>query len=569
MRQNEAFWIVIRRLRAPFLAIIVTYAISILLLTLVAGKDNDGNVYYLTFFDAFYIISYTANTIGFGEIPYALTYPQRLVMTISIYLTVPAWFYAIGTIVGLFRDMAFQRALKRISFRRSIGHINEDFVVICGYNSISRIMIEKFQLYGKYRIVVLDKIEDKIDELNMEGYYPTVPALAADATMTDVLEDAGISSPHCKALFVLFEDDDINIKVAVKAKILNDNISIVAESSFSAGLQNLKDVGVEHVIDPYHYVATRIEYMLNTPHLYALLNWLSGGNLNLSKKTKLTRGKYIICSRGRLGKAIKEVLLKNGIEYEIVDIFKETKAKEGGDRELLLKAGIEKAECIIAGTPDDAVNLSAIITARKLNPGIFVMVRENKMEENSVFAALRANAVFVMDRIVAVRSYNIIARPMVVRFADELCKKSDEWGQHIVGRLTEIINKKPQLKEININEEEAYALLPTLQKQTITYRDLVANVDGKGRELELVILGLLRRSGEFVMGPSFSSNFEIGDKILIAGTDDAIDEFEEILNNFGKLYFVLNKQEEPNWLIERLSKFIQKKVQSPKKSKEL
>lgn len=562
MRQREAFWIVIRRLRAPILALIVSYSISIILLTSVEGKDANGNPYRLTFFDAFYIVSYTANTIGFGEIPYALTYPQRMMMTITIYLTVPAWFYAIGMIVGLFQDKAFKRELKRMIFKNQIERFNEDFVVICGYNSISRIMIDKFQKYGKYRLVVLDKLADKIDELTLKGYYPEIPALAADATMVDVLEDSGIGSPHCKALFVLFEDDDLNIKVAVKAKIINPNISIISESSFFAGLQNLTDVGVDYVIDPYRYVAIRVEYMLNTPYLYALLNWLGGGNLNLSRKAKLGRGKYIICSRGRLGKAIKEVLERNNIEHEIVDTFKETKAKTGGDRELLLNAGIETAECLIAGTPDDAVNLSAIITARKLNPNIFLMVRENKMEENSVFAALRANSVFIMDKIVAVRAYNIIARPLVVRFADELINKSDEWGRHIVERLTNIVNKKPQLQEIAIDENEAYALAPTLKERSVSYRDLIANVNGEGRELELIVFAVLKANGEFIMAPSFESNFEYGDKLLIAGTDEAIDEFERILNNINKLYFVLNKQEIPNWLIDKAVKFFKKSSQA-------
>lgn len=559
MRQKEAFWIVIRRLRAPILAIILSYFVSIILLVSVEGKDASGNPYYLTFFDAFYIVSYTANTIGFGEIPYALTYPQRMAMTISIYLTVPAWFYAIGTIVGLIGDKAFRRELKRMLFARKIERFREGFVVICGYNSVSRIMIDKFQLQGKYRVVVLDKIEEKIDELTLKGYYPTVPALAADATATSVLEDAGVNSPYCKALFVLFEDDDLNIKVAVKAKIINKDITIVTESSFAAGLSNLKDVGVDYVIDPYKYVAVRVEYMLNTPHLYALLNWLSGGNLNLSKKAKLGRGKYIVCSRGRLGKAIKEVLERNGIEHEIVDIFQETKAKMGGDRELLLKAGIEDAECLIAGTPDDAVNLSAIITARKLNPDIFLMVRENKMEENSVFAALRANSVFIMDKIVAVRAYNIVARPLVVKFADALINKTDDWGKHVVERLTEIINKKPQLKEITIDENEAYALTPLLKERSVSYRNLIANVDGMGRELELIVLGLLKQNGSFVMAPSFDSSFEYGDKILIAGTDDAIDEFERILNNFSKLYFVIHKQEIPNFIIDKALKFVRQR----------
>jgi len=189
-------------------------------------------------------------------------------------------------------------------------------------------------------------------------------------------------------------------------------------------------------------------------------------------------------------------------------------------------------------------------------------VRENKMEENSVFAALRANSVFIMDKIVAVRAYNIIARPLVVRFADELINKSDEWGRHIVERLTNIVNKKPQLQEIAIDENEAYALTPILKERSVSYRDLIANVNGEGRELELIVFAVLKANGEFIMAPSFESNFEYGDKLLIAGTDEAIDEFERILNNINKLYFVLNKQEIPNWLIDKAVKFFKKSSQA-------
>jgi len=45
-------------------------------------------------FDAFYVMSYTATTIGFGEIPYPFSYAQRLWMTFSIYMTVIAGLHA-------------------------------------------------------------------------------------------------------------------------------------------------------------------------------------------------------------------------------------------------------------------------------------------------------------------------------------------------------------------------------------------------------------------------------------------------------------------------------------------
>ena len=61
------------------------------------------------FFDAFYVMSYTATTIGFGEIPYPFTYNQRMWVTISIYLTVIGWAYAIGSLLALLQDRAFRR----------------------------------------------------------------------------------------------------------------------------------------------------------------------------------------------------------------------------------------------------------------------------------------------------------------------------------------------------------------------------------------------------------------------------------------------------------------------------
>ena len=53
-------------------------------------------------------MSYTATTIGFGEIPYPFTYNQRMWVTISIYLTVIGWAYAIGSLLALLQDRAFR-----------------------------------------------------------------------------------------------------------------------------------------------------------------------------------------------------------------------------------------------------------------------------------------------------------------------------------------------------------------------------------------------------------------------------------------------------------------------------
>ena len=110
-------------MRKPFLVILITYTISIIGFLLIEGKDASGNVYHMSIFDAFYFVSYTATTIGFGELPYAFTYPQRIWVTVSTYLSVLGWFYSIGTVVSLLQDKLFLQELEKARFLRQIKKI--------------------------------------------------------------------------------------------------------------------------------------------------------------------------------------------------------------------------------------------------------------------------------------------------------------------------------------------------------------------------------------------------------------------------------------------------------------
>jgi Ca2+/H+ antiporter, TMEM165/GDT1 family len=70
------------------------YALAVSGLVLIPGQDADGNPAAMGFFHAFYVVSYTATTIGFGELPNAFTDAQRLWMIPLIYVTVGVWIYA-------------------------------------------------------------------------------------------------------------------------------------------------------------------------------------------------------------------------------------------------------------------------------------------------------------------------------------------------------------------------------------------------------------------------------------------------------------------------------------------
>ena len=130
---NSAFFLVLRRMRAPIIVLIVIYAISVVGLTLIPGIDADGKMSApLSFFHAFYFISYTATTIGFGELPGAFSDAQRMWVTICIYLTVIGWSYSVVTLIALLQDKGFQNTLTTNRFARRVLRLKAPFYLVCG-----------------------------------------------------------------------------------------------------------------------------------------------------------------------------------------------------------------------------------------------------------------------------------------------------------------------------------------------------------------------------------------------------------------------------------------------------
>ena len=96
--------IVLRFMRKPLLVLVSVYAISILGMVLMPGQDAAGNPQRMSFFHAFYFMTYTATTTGFGELPVEFTNAQRMWAIVSLYMSVIAWFYANGSIIGLIQN---------------------------------------------------------------------------------------------------------------------------------------------------------------------------------------------------------------------------------------------------------------------------------------------------------------------------------------------------------------------------------------------------------------------------------------------------------------------------------
>ena len=545
--------------------LVITFAISILGMVLIPGVDDQGHPYHLSFFDAFYFVSYMATTIGFGESPYAFTYPQKLWVGFCIYLTVIGWFYAIGSIISLVQDKVLAAQIALAQFQRKIRKMEEPFIIFVGYNTMTRQIIDHLARDG-IRSVVIEKDEEKIKALSLEDYTIEVPALTGDIRDPKTFKIAGIHKHNCHAVVSLFNDDVMNLHVALSAKLMNKHVMVVVEATQDEYGQNLKTIGADVVENPFKIVAKRIYLSLTSPSLLMIEQWLYGDPLVLRKKDRLSKeGKYIVCGYGRMGKALEVGLKRAGIDYIFIEASPEKakKARRGekvivgdaDDKKILLKADIQEASCIIAATKDDLLNLSIIMAAKRINPDIYTIARENHITDAVVFKAAKIDRVIMIESLMINKTYNVLARPLADRFIRLMAYRGEAWGEKVVKLMKEQINNNPDTMETVIDENHAYALSHYLREhegEEVPYNILYRSRENWREENPILIL-YIRRGEEEILLPDPSTPIRLGDEVLIAGTKEAFEDVEYIMENIYELYYVMQGREHELQLSEKLS----------------
>lgn len=545
---NSSLFLILQKMRAPFLVLIVTYTVAIIGLVSIDGIDNNGDPYRMTIFDAFYFISYTATTIGFGETPYTFTYEQRIWVSMIIYFTVIGWFYSIGSLISLIQDKVLRKELAKNRFIRQVKNLNENFFIILGYNSMTKKIIGKSLKKG-FRVVVIEKNENKVGDLHLQSYTPLVHVFQADIHDPNAIESAGIRSPYCKGLVSLFEDDSLNLRIAITAKLINPKVPLAIKSTTTNLTENLKDVGVEIIENPFDIISDQIDLSLNSPSAHQLAKWIFNLDTLENQPLKLPRGKYIVCGYGRMGKEIYKVLEKNKIEASFIEIDPAKVSRfnhhdiiiaDADDKDILIEQGIKEASVIIAGTNNDTTNLSLLATAKKLNPDIVTIARENELENYSIFQYSNIDYIFMPSRILIHKTINALVNPMSDKFFYLLKKQTEAFSAELMEKLIKNIGEEPEIYELKIDDGSAFAIVESLsENKTVHLKHLLLRRDDNTKTNAAMVL-LLQRGNTLSLLPSEDTQLEIGDQLLFATDHASINDIEYIAQNKIELAYVTN-----------------------------
>ena len=544
---GNLFFISIRRLRAPLVFLIAAFAVSTAGMAVIPGVDPEGLPWRPTIFQAFYLVTYTATTIGFGELPYPFTDAQRLWVTVIIYLSVIGWAYLLGSLLALIQDRGFQAALVAARFARAVRHLREPFYLLCGLGETGLTVARALDRMG-HRFVAVDADEAAVAQLDLGDYVTDPPAIAGDVASPETLALAGLGKRECIGVLALTPDDRTNVAVAVAARLLHPGLRTIARAQTADAMAAMETCGVAEIINPWREFAERLAIAMRAPDSHRLIGWLTGPRgARLSPRVPAPPGHWIVCGYGRFGSEVARTLQAGGFQVTVVDPDEppvpglRVVQGLGSDRDSLREAGIAEAEGLVAGSDDDVANLAMAMAARRARPGIFVILRQNRASNRSLFEAFRAEMTMVPSEIVAKECLAALRAKHLSRFLALAYARDNAWAAALTERLAPVFGEAaPDFWNAIVGRRDAPGLVDALGRLARPPRlaELALDPGDRSRPLPAVPL-LLLRAGEAIDCPDPGTELRPGDEILFAGPEWARRAMRETLLNANTAAYVL------------------------------
>jgi len=220
---------------------------------------------------------------------------------------------------------------------------------------------------------------------------------------------------------------------------------------------------------------------------------------------------YIICGFGRIGKTISDSLKSSNMPFVIVErnkeVFDELKKLgyfyvegDATQEEFLINAGVKSARVLICVLHSDADNVYTTLTARSINPGIFIIARasEKRAEKNLMQAG--ASQVVSPYEIGAKRMALAVLKPNVIEFLDLVTQK---------GGILSLTLEQIQIKSDSILKDKSMKDLDLRNKFGVS------------------VLAVQKFHGDMILSPKPDYVFESGDIIIAMGNIDKLENLSQ------------------------------------------
>ncbi len=230
-----------------------------------------------------------------------------------------------------------------------------------------------------------------------------------------------------------------------------------------------------------------------------------------SRKVRRMNQHIVICGYGRVGREVAHELTSRNGTFVIIDRNEHTLATvdhpgavvvrgDATEEDTLRAAGIDRARAMIAAADSDVENTYMVLTARALNPSLFIVARAGSDSAERRLSSAGADRVISPYRIGGRRMALSAVQPMLIDFVDTL---SAGGSANQSGNV---------LAEIFVGDEAAGLAGRTIQ-------DVFAASGG------LQVMGIERTGRPLQVGPRGDTIITLGDRLMVYGDSDAVEQF--------------------------------------------
>ena len=239
------------------------------------------------------------------------------------------------------------------------------------------------------------------------------------------------------------------------------------------------------------------------------------GRKKLERQIRTVEDHYIICGYGRVGRIICGEIYRSG-PTPLVVIEKDSsvtpRITEDGhlyllgdatEEECLHEAGIRSARGLATALDSEADNVYITLTAKGLNPNLFVIARAGRIGSEKKLLHAGANHVVSPHQIGGYRMAQALLRPSVTEFIDFAYLHPE------TGLGMEEISVRPNSK----------------------FSDTTLVDSGIRQQFDLIIVAIKKASGEMLFNPASHTRIQMGDTLIALGQRTNLIKLERLLGS--------------------------------------
>jgi voltage-gated potassium channel len=235
------------------------------------------------------------------------------------------------------------------------------------------------------------------------------------------------------------------------------------------------------------------------------------GKHRVIKSIEKLKGHIIVCGYGRIGSIVVREIVKEDLPVVVVerDIDQEEKLEESGifhlmgdatSDDLLMKAGLMKAKALISALSEESQNVYVALTARQLNPDLYIVARADEDSHISRLKMAGADRVLMPHTLGGMRMAQSVLRPNVTSFME---LASDD-------------KLDLQLEEVVVTKGS-----------DLDGKDLASS--GIRPVYNIIVISVKKTDGQMIFNPGPTTTLAAGDTLIVVGVKDNLIKLGDIL----------------------------------------